>query len=387
MHEFTKEQLCNRAYISRALAFNTQLPISQQAGTMPWGGARIPQGVVMNPDGSALVRYYAPGARELSVRMMDDTVYPMVKDAEGLWSVTIPCTVPGWRAMFFTLDGCEVINPYAPIGFGWSKPINYIEFPEEGCNFYLLKDVPHGTVAEDIYYSTFTGQYESCVVYLPPDYLHSDKRYPVLYLQHGHGENEQTWVHQGKVNYIMDNLIAEGKAIPCIIVMNNGMVHTTAPDGTPAMDSTLLEQLLIRDCIPFIENRYRTLTGRQDRAMAGLSMGSMQTSVITMKHPELFAYAGIFSGFLRALPGMGTNDHMAAMENAEKFRQSYKVFFRAIGDNDRFIDIFLEESRLMKGKNLSAEQWSGHVLRRYPGEHEWQVWRKCLYDFSQLIFR
>lgn len=376
----------NRAYECKAIAFNEQLPISAKAGTVIGESAvTIPKGIQHLGDGSIMASFYAPEAGVVSLVFAGQEL-PMVKGDDGVWETTFVPEKPGLQAVIFKVDGVTVLNPMAPIGFGWSRPMNYVDVPEKDCDFYLLKDVPHGVVVQDFYYATVTGNYESCMLYLPPEYMGvSDQKYPVLYLQHGHGENEKCWAYQGKVNFIMDNLLAEGKAVPCIIVMNNGMVHTKDIEGNPIMDSSLLEDLLVKDCIPFIERKYRVYTDKNNRAMAGLSMGSMQTSITTMHHPELFHYVGIFSGFLRRISD-GNGDHLVFLDDKDRFQSAFKVFMRAIGTEDFFGDIFAKENELMEEKGLAPEQCPNHKIYYYPGGHEWQVWRKCIYDFLQLVF-
>ena len=387
MPRFTEEFLADRSFTERALAFNEQLPIGGPSGTrLGIPGEAVPPAVRILPNGDALIQIYAPTAHEVQVRLPDSTL-ALEKHADGFWRGTAPYTTPGFKQFFLLVDGVETLSPMAPVGFGYSRPCNYIDFPEEDGDFYLLQDVPHGSVVRDVYFSRVTGAWESCLVYLPPDYLRSHERYPVIYLQHGHGENETCWVYQGKVHFIMDNLLAAGKAVPCLIVMNNGMVHTRTPDGAPCMDAELLPRLLTEDCIPFIEGRYRVKTDRLNRAMAGLSMGSMQTSMTVMTRAELFAWAGIFSGFLRALPGLGTDDsHLLALDDPD-FAGRYKLFWRAIGRDDPFMSFFQRDSELLAEKGLDPAHWQAHREVFYPGAHEWQVWRKCARDFLPLLFR
>lgn len=377
----------NRTYECKAIAFNEQLPIGTEAGTMLGeSGITIPKGIQILEDGSVLALFYAPKAGTVSLEFEGQEIL-MSKEENDIWKAILVPETPGLKAVIFKVDGVTVINPMAPIGFGWSKPMNYVDVPEKDCDFFFLKDVPHGTVVQDFYYSSVTGNYESCMLYLPPDYMGmSDRKYPVLYLQHGHGENEKCWVYQGKVNFILDNLLAEGKAVPCVIVMNNGMVHTRDGKGSPVMDSSLLEHLLVRDCIPFIEGKYRVHTDKNNRAMAGLSMGSMQTSITVMHHPDLFGYAGVFSGFLRRLPD-GNGDHLKFLDDKERFQSAFKFFMRAMGTEDCFFDSFIRDNELMEEKGLAPENCPNHKIYYYPGGHEWQVWRKCIYDFLQAVFR
>ena len=277
----------------------------------------------------------------------------------------------------------------APIGFGASRPINYADIPQPEEDFYLCKDVPHGSVVQEYYYSATTGTMKSCLVYTPAGYMkETSGEYPVLYLQHGHGENEQCWVHQGRVNFIMDNLIAAGKAEPCIVVMNNGMVQKNE-NGVRVLDQTRIERLLLEDCIPFIESHYRVRTDKWSRAMAGLSMGSMQTSIVTMKHPDMFGYAGVFSGFVGPFnKANAENSYIQLLDDREKFTQSFRVFFRACGDEDLVaLERFEADRALFEEKGLAPAENSVHVEKMYPGEHEWNVWRMCLRDFAQYLFR
>ena len=389
MPQFTEEFLSNRAFSDRALAFNAQLPIGGSAGTrLGIPGAPIPQAVKLLPGGDALIQIYAPQAGTVALQMSDGGALPLTREDDGFWRGTVPYATAGFKQFFLLVDGAETLSPLAPVGFGYSRPCNYIEFPEQDCDFYLLKDVPHGFVVRDIFPSRVTGRYEPCMVYLPPEYMvRTRERYPVLYLQHGHGENEKCWVYQGKVHYIMDNLLAEGRALPCLIVMNNGMVHSRTANGEPCMDAGLLQDLIAEDCIPFIESRYRVMADREHRAMAGLSMGSMQTSMTVMDRPDLFTWAGIFSGFLRSLPGTGTDDsHLKALDDPA-FPDRYRLFWRAIGRDDGFLPIFRRDSALLRERGLDPERWPAHTITYYPGGHEWQVWRKCARDFLPLLFR
>ena len=376
----------NSALTEMALAFSEQPPLGGAAGTVLFReGDLIPPGVEYLGEGKVRVNFLAPKAETVSIMGFTGET-PMEKQPNGVW-MTVLEGRKGLSPLMFLVDGNMVLNPLAPIGFGASSPSNMMDVPEAGVDFFYCKEVPHGSVTQEVYWSKTLGEWESCIVYTPPGYMREPKDYPVLYLQHGHGENERCWTYQGKINFIMDNLIAEGKAEPCIIVMNNGMVQTTE-DGKRVVRSILLEQLLVNDCIPYIERTYRVKTDRESRAMAGLSMGSMQTSMITMRHPELFAWVGVFSGFVRALPGLGGNDeHLQALDNAVKFTSDYKVFFRAIGSKDPFMQHFNDDSALLEEKGLSPEKSQSHRIKVYDGSHEWNVWRQCARDFLQMIFK
>lgn len=351
MVDMRKKSIENEAIHSRSLAYNRQLQLGSALGnTLSTQSIHIPEGAMLLENGNVIFSFHAPEAKSVSVTMYSGT-HQLSKDNKGLWSAQIKMR-PGFHPVFFRIDDVEVINPMAPIGFGWSKPINCVDVPGEESAFYLMQEVPHGCVVQDFFPSKATGQIESCITYLPPGYFTGSGEYPVLYLQHGHGENEQCWVHQGKVNFIADNLIAESKAVPCIIVMNNGMVQVGSGDERH-MDAELFEKLLLNDCIPFIENRYRVKKDSYHRGMAGLSMGSMQTSIITFKHPDMFSWVGLFSGFVRMfVSGYEKNKHLRLLDDKERFISSFHLFFRAIGKRDNLIDYFENDSKLLEEKNL-----------------------------------
>ena len=207
-----------------------------------------------------------------------------------------------------------------------------------GDDFYQIKDVPHGSVRREYFYSSVTGEWESCTVYTPAAYEEeTDKTFPVLYLQHGHGENETGWTTAGKLQFILDNLIAEGKAVPFAVVMCNGMVQTVTEDGRRIVDFMLLEPQLLTDVIPFVEKKFRIGGSRERRAMAGLSMGSLQTSIIGFTHPEYFCALGVFSGFVTDMMqgteldmvdrGPGNNEHLRILDDVQSFARTFPVFF------------------------------------------------------------
>lgn len=376
----------NQSLHAAALAFSPQLPLNAQSGAVLAGGQpSIPSGVRLVDEAHFELCFYAPEAKKVETVTISGQK-EMTLGEDGVWRVLLERKQGGFLPVRFLVDGVAVINPMAPIGFGASTPMNFVDLPQKGVDFYDLKAVPHGGVTQEFYASGVTGRYETCFVYTPPGYGTGKESYPVLYLQHGHGENERCWVTQGKVNFIMDNLLAEGKAVPCIIVMNNGMVQVSGEDG-PRMDAALLPQVLIQDCVPFIERTYRVKTGKENRAMAGLSMGSMQTSMTVLSHPELFAWAGIFSGFVKPLSIVQDSAYLRYLDDRERMGKDFRLFFRAMGNTDPFMNIFQEESRMLAEKGLAPSVCPPHVERIYPGSHEWNVWRMCARDFLGMIFR
>lgn len=377
----------NAAQLSTALSFSPQVALDPQRGTVLGDLPVVPPALEILDEEHFLLRFYAPTAQSVTVRIVFDE-YALAKDEAGIWSAVLPMGDGGLKPVYFQVDGVTVINPMLSVGYGASSPCNMVDLPQHGVDFYHLKDVPHGTVCQEFYPSSVTGQHESCLVYTPPGYMKGSDSYPVLYLQHGHGENEQCWVHQGKVNFIMDNLLAAGLAESCIIVMNNGMVQSRDADDSLRVKAMLLPELIVRDCIPYIERTYRVKPGKENRAVAGLSMGSMHASVLSMTHPELFDWVGIFSGFVQMPPVLGdSSPHLDALKNAEKFRSDYRLFFRAIGEADIFMADFESDRALLEESGLSPEVWSAHEEVLYPGNHEWNVWRMCIRDFLKRIFR
>ena len=393
---------------------------------LPWEG-QVPACEIL-PDGRAFLRLTAPEARSVSVVIMDEE-YPCVRTENGIWEMELPFRT-GHHYVQFKLDGAEVLTPLLPISYGYSRPYNYVELPvpgyvgdeKETCNtkeagqvesaslrsdtnpcgetcaevsgedFWHIKNVPHGSVRREYFFSSVTGEWESCVVYTPADYdWQTDKTFPVLYLQHGHGENETSWTTAGKVQFILDNLFAGKKAVPFAVVMCNGMVQTVTEDGRRIVDFMLLEQQLLTDVIPFVEQKLRIGGSKERRAMAGLSMGSLQTSIIGFNHPEYFSALGVFSGFVSDMiqgteldmvdRESGSNEHLRILDDAESFHQTFPVFFRAIGDEDPYRHYFDADDKMLEGHGIT------HTRRIYHGIHDWNVWRQCIRDFAQMIFR
>lgn len=366
----------NEVYTAQGLAFDQIMPASpvRKFGDDGKHTFRIPYGVEVLADGRVQFSVFAPEAKTVEIRS-EETSLSLVKEEDIFTGIAD--FGHGFISLNILVDGTEVLYQMLPIGFGYSRPVNYVDVPKQGEDFFEIKDVPHGTVCEKFFYSHVTGRYEKCFVYLPPQYFKSDEKYPVLYLQHGHGENEACWIYQGKLNFIFDNLLAEGKAKPAVVVMNNGMVQRKKENGERYVDSGSFEEYLLKDVIPFIEREFQVYTDRLHRAMAGLSMGSMQTSVVTFRNQDKFAWAGLFSGFMRDL----MNENNEHLMYADTYSQNMKLFFRAMGKKDVFMNTFLEDDEICREKDIYCER------RLYSGSHEWNVWRECIRDFLQLIFQ
>lgn len=363
----------------QALAFDRVLPWENQI-----------EAVSFDETGTVFLQIKAPEAKKVSFVMLE-TEYDCTRDKEGVWRVKYPFST-GINFVQLKIDGAEVLTPMLPIGYGYSRPYNYVVLDVVGEDFYQIQDVPHGSIRREYFFSKVTKEWESCMVYTPAVYeKQPDKKFPVLYLQHGHGENEVGWSAAGKVNFMMDNLIAEKKAAPFLIVMSNGMVQTIDEEGNRIVDFRLFEKQLLEDIIPFIEGNYHVGKEKSMRAMAGLSMGSLQTSITGFMHPEYFSCLGVFSGFMTNMiegsrldqvkRGPGDNAHLKILDDREQFAKEFPVFFRAMGTEDPFWEDFKRDDGLCEEKQITQ------IRKTYPGAHDWNVWRRCFFDFAQLIFK
>jgi enterochelin esterase-like enzyme len=350
-------------------------------------GAAYPR---IHADNGVTFRVKAPEANKVQVQL--GKAYDMQKGADGVWAVTIPPQVVGFHYYYLIIDGVQVSDPASESFYGVSKQSSGIEIPEKGVDYYMPKDVPHGEIRERPYFSKVTGAWRRCFIYTPPGYDTNTKaRYPVLYILHGGGEDERGWAIQGRTNYILDNLIAEKKAKPMLIVMDSFSARRPgdpvpvrsgpppAGPGAPApagpgrgMASVTVNsafaEMLVKDLIPMIDSTYRTLTTRENRALAGLSMGGAFTFGAGIEHLEKFAYLGGFSGGGRGV-------------ELPKDKPKPKLVFRGRGSEEG------------PGRNAQAEDTfakAGIPVIDYvsPGTaHEWLTWRRCLYEFAPKLFR
>jgi enterochelin esterase family protein len=371
-------------------------------------GAEMPG---IHPDGSITFTLAAPDARTVEVAGGDGLgagPFPMMKNAEGIWIVTTPPAVPGFHYYWFVLDGVPVNDPSSRTYFGYGKETSGVEVPEPGADYGAIADVPHGEVRAKWYRSKTTGDWRRALVYTPPGYDENPRtRYPVLVLQHGAGEDETGWTRQGKAQFILDNLIAAGKARPMIVVMDRGYANRA---GTPAVkleSSTPLESVKLafsafedvvtHDLIPMIDASYRTIPDREHRAMAGLSMGGMETLFITLHHLDMFAYIGSLSGPIvpdlnakQTLGGAqsGPFDAKTAYEggfsNPSAFNRRVKLLWLGVGTAEP------ERFRAGIGAATRALQAAGVQVVYFESNgtaHEWQTWRRDLNDLAPRLFR
>jgi enterochelin esterase family protein len=343
-------------------------------------GVQFPK---INSERQACFRIVAPNATNVSVSLPGGRG---TKGDDGVWTVTTSPLAPGFHYYTITVDGATVSDPASESYFGTGKMSSGIEVPSPGEDFYLPKDVPHGDIREHYYFAKSTSLIRRCFVYIPPGYdTNLTARYPVLYLQHGMGEDARGWSDQGRVGFILDNLIAEGKAKPMLVVMDDGGITPGAMGGPrrgggPNFWDKFTE-LLIGDIIPMIDSTYRTIADREHRAIAGLSLGGTQTWGITQAHLDEFAYIGSFSapfGFPE-IPG-GFN---GLLGNPAAFAKQVNVLFVSIGT--------AEGGMTAGGRNFhQALEQAGinHVYYESPGTaHEWQTWRRSLHEFAPLLFQ
>ncbi len=332
------------------------------------------QGFEVLEDGRVFFRIKAPNAKCVQIDQFG-SLTDLSPAAHGMWE-GIADLGRGFKYIFVKVDGADVLCPYLPIGYGCCRPMNYVDIPVPGEEWDALTDIPHGAVTRRYYLSSVTGKLEICLVYTPPAY-DPQRKYPVLYLQHGFGENEIGWVFQGHLGRIADQLLSDGAMEEMLIVMGNGMVR-----GSDRMSAAqVFPEVVLNDLIPFIEANYPVLTDKWHRAMAGLSMGSYQTSRTTLSHPELFGWAGLFSGFLRAPWGDKPEAHLKLLDDRAKFAESFRLFYRAMGTEDQFFDRFEQDDGLVAEKGVDM------LRRTFPGGHDWSVWRRCIHDFLPRIFK
>ena len=353
----------------------------------------------VHPNGRVTFRLNAPMAHKVQIEPINGqpenngynglgtAPYDMTKDENGLWSVTTPPAVPGLHGYWLVVDGARV-NDTSSKTYGSTKMHACgVEVPEPGVDFYDIKDVPHGQVRLQWYYSHVTKAWRRAYVYVPPDYDRSPgKRYPALYLRHGGGEDETGWVEQGRANFILDNLIAEGEAVPMIVVMDWGQAPT--PDQPVHIPSTPpppeIAAVTINELIPLVDATFRTIPDRGHRAMAGLSMGSVQTLYIGLTHLDTFSYLGVFSRRPMSADEFNVQKSFGGVfSDAAAFNRKVKLFWWGAGTAEEGI-YNATKAHLAELAKAGIQA----VLVEFPGtSHEWQTWRKCLYDFAPRLFR
>ena len=373
-------------------------------------GKQYPQ---VNSERCVRVRVVAPDAKSVKLDI-GGVKYDLKKDDQGVWIGESAPQDEGFHYYQLNIDGADVPDPSSLYYYGSSRWGSGVDVPAADGDFYAVKNVPQGQMREIYYWSEVNQAMRHCFVYTPAEYeLNPDKRYPVLYLQHGGGEDEHGWPQQGHTAQIMDNLLAAGKAVPFIIVMDNGSwtmprpaapapAAAPAPQGQrpqapqgqrpqggqrgggfamPANWADGIADTFIKDLIPMIDSRFRTIPDAAHRAMAGLSMGGMQTKTITVAHPEVFSNLGIFSG------GTITVDDC---KNNPEFAKTLKLVFVSFGSRElenRVAGFGDGTDPRQETEELKASGVDAHFYVSPGTAHEWLSWRRALYQFAQLLFR
>ncbi len=339
--------------------------------------AQYPQ---INPGSRATFRIKAPEAEKVQLDLVKK--YDMTRDAEGVWEITTDSLSEGFHYYSLIIDGVAVCDPASETFYGMGRMASGIEVPFAGDGYYDIRNIPHGDIRIKRYYSTVTNSWRQFYIYTPPGYdENTSATYPALYIQHGGGEDERGWATQGKTDLILDNLIAQKKAVPMVIVMADGNLPS-AGFGDEALKMFETE---LKDCvIPFVEKNYRVKTDAKSRALAGLSMGGLQTLYAGVNNTNLFSYLGVFSsGWIVPMQDDLAAKQFAYMKaNADLINSNVKQFWISMGGKE---DIAWKNCQVM------MEQFDKMGIRytysEYPGGHTWPVWRNNLYNFAQLLFK
>ncbi|MRR21891.1 esterase [bacterium] len=358
-------------------------------------GAQYPR---IQADSRVTFRFNAPEAQKVQVSIVN-VPFDMVKGSDGVWTYTSEPQDKGYHNYWMIVDGAVVVDPATEAFIGYGHMCNGFEIPDPEGGFYQLKDVPHGKVLISNYYSKVAGSWRHIFVYTPPMYDNTSARYPVLYLQHGGGEDERVWIEMGRTNLILDNLIAEGKISPFIVVMETSTVgpdfpippRTASPAAVTAATGAMRNatqapgapgttarprfsfdkyaELMISDLIPWVDSNFRTIPDSDHRAMSGLSMGAMCTKSVTLAHPEAFSYIGLFSG------GTIAPDEI-------KNRSNVRHVFMSYGSRERGSEGVMAAAEALNQAGIKSTSYVSPLTA-----HEWQSWRRSLYEFAQLLFK
>ena len=428
-----KKITCLATMALLAMAASAQVTEDFKPATTNQEGKQYP---MVNSQRMVRAQISAPQANSVKLDI-GGVKYEMKKDDRGVWTGESAPQDEGFHYYQLEIDGASVPDPGSKYYYGASRWGSGIDIPAADEEFYTVKNVPQGSINEVYYWSTVTETMRHGYVYLPAEYYtNPTKKFPVLYLQHGMGENETGWSAQGKTGIIMDNLIAAGKAVPFIIYMDNGLNARPAgqqapqggfggfggfgqggqrpqgqapqggfgqggqrPQGQGAPQGGFgqggqrpqgqgqgqgprggfggfnmggaFQDVLLKDIIPMVEKKYRVIADTEHRAMAGLSMGGMQTHSITLANPTTFAYVGMFSG--------GTFN-VNELQDAADFKKTNKVLFMSCGGKENMgVDKAAQD---LKGIGINAFSYVSPETA-----HEWQTWRRSLYQFAQLIFK
>jgi len=338
--------------------------------------AKYPQ---ILPDGHAVFRIKAPQAQKIQLDL--GKKYDMVKNNDGVWEITTDSLSEGIHYYSLIIDGVTVADPASESFYGMGRMASGIEVPFKGDSYYEERNVPHGDIRIKRYYSNVTNSWRNFYMYAPPGYDENfSEKYPVLYIMHGSGEDQRGWATQGKIDLILDNLIAAKKAVPMIVIMVDGNLPL---NGFGEESLKVFDKELKQVIIPFVEKNYRVKTEAQYRALAGLSMGGIQTLYTGVRNTDMFSYLGVFSsGWFANQKELTDPQYEYWQNNADKINANLKQFWISQGGKE---DIAWQNCQIMRSK--LDEMKIKYTYSEYPGGHTWPVWRNNLFNFAQTLFK
>jgi len=338
--------------------------------------AKYPQ---ILPNGRAIFRIKAPEVQKLQLDL--GKKYDMVKNGEGVWEITTDSLSEGIHYYSLIIDGVAVADPASESFYGMGRMASGIEVPFKGDSYYEVRNVPHGDIRIKKYYSDVTNSWRDFYMYTPPGYdQNSTEKYPVLYIMHGGGEDQRGWAIQGKTDLIIDNLISEKKAVPMIVIMVDGNFPLNG-FGEEALK--VFEKELKQCIIPFVEKNYRVKAEAKYRALAGLSMGGIQTLYAGVRNTDLFSYLGVFSsGWFADRKEMSEPQYEFIKNNADNINNNLKLFWISQGGKE---DIAYNNCKIMLSR--LDDMKIKYTYYEYPGGHTWPVWRNDLFNFAKLLFK
>lgn len=335
-------------------------------------------------DHRVIFRVKAPDAQNVQIDL--GKKYNMVKDTSGYWLVTTDSIGEGFHYYSLLIDGVAVADPSSEGFYGMGRMASGIEIPFTGGGYYALRNVPHGDVRINKYFSTVTNSWRELYVYTPPAYDNNlNEKYPVLYILHGGGEDERGWATQGKTDLILDNLIAEKKAQPMLVVMPDANLGAGGFNSDAIENSLrMFEREMKQAIIPFVEKNYRALTDGHNRALAGLSLGGLHTLYTGFNNTDMFSFLGVFSsGWIVPLLEQTANVQYNFIKlNESAINKNLRSLWIAMGGKE---DIAYNNCKIMLAK--LDEIGIKYTYSEYPGGHTWPVWRNNLYNFAQVLFK
>ena len=383
---FTSALIASFLSICAMAQFPQREPLPENSSALPTNINRNSYPRIL-ADKSLMFRLLAPEAKLVQVDICGKK-YDMTRDDRGAWTATIPPQVPGFHYYSLVVDGVAVNDPASETFYGCGKMMSGIDIPEEGTELFEVQNVPHGEVRQINYFSKVDNEWRPVFVYTPAGYNDNNDRYPVVYIQHGGGEDHRGWVQQGRMANILDNLIAAGKAVPMIVVSANSNVQKRGSGG-PAYSvqgMAPFREEMVDNIVPFIDRTYRTKADAAHRAMCGLSMGGGQSFYVGLLSPEVFANIGIFStGMFGGIAGAANFDLEkecpGILSDTKIFNDKHLVFYISCGEQD---------PRITYNKAIAEKMRQGGVnvqFNSFAGDHEWQPWRKSLADFALKLFK